>query len=321
MPLEMPRACREIAAIQDGVLARSQALDNGMSASLITSLLRAGRWQAPWRGVYLVSTGIPSRLACLWAAVHRAGPDAALSHQTAAELFRLTSKTSPSIHITISQRRRVEPIPGVIIYRSTRFDELVHPSLQPPRTRIEETVLDLVNCAATFDDAFGLVCLASQRRLTTPARLCDTMSLRAKLRWRPELTEALGSISAGAHSVLEYRYLRRVERPHGLPAATRQARVDSDGRRRYLDNLYDDYKLCVELDGLSAHPDEQRWQDLRRINLITAQGITTLRYGWTDIFRSPCQTAVQVALVLRRLGWPAAPRRCGPACPVDQSAQ
>jgi len=126
--------------------------------------------------------------------------------------------------------------------------------------------------------------------------------------------QALGEISAGAHSLLEYRYVRYVEQPHGLPRATRQARISADGRNRFLDNLYRPYRLCVELDGREAHPDDHRWLDVRRTNSVTAQGIITLRYGWTDVNRRSCPTAGQIGSVLTNLGWPGQLCPCGPAC-------
>src|SRR5690242_14731237 len=96
-----PNECLDLALSQDGVISRKQALSSGISADAIDGLLRTGRWQTVRRGVYLVFTGAPSRTAELWAAVHRVGVDAALSHQTAAELSQLTDQPSPLIHITI----------------------------------------------------------------------------------------------------------------------------------------------------------------------------------------------------------------------------
>ena len=288
-----------------------------MSPDVIDRLLRGGRWVPLRRGVYSVYTGEPSREAALCAAVLLAGKGAALSHQTAAELFKITDQRSSLIHVTIPHGRRMTSAAGVVIHRSTRIAEAVHPTLLPPRTRVEETVLDLADQATTFDAAFGAVCAATQRRLTTGHCLGEAMSLRKKMRWRTELTEALGLISSGVHSLLEYRYVRRVEHPHGLPQATRQAKVVSGGGSRYLDNLYGDYGLCVELDGQQAHPDDQRWHDLRRINALTEFGLTVLRYGWIDVDRRPCQTAAQVASVLRKLGWRGSVRRCGPTCAVN----
>jgi hypothetical protein len=252
----------------------------------------------------------------LWAAVHLAGRGAALSHETAAELHAITDRPSSLIHVTIPDDRQVKPPRGIVIHRSARIFEAVHPTDLPPRTKITETVLDLTDLAASFDQAFAVACTACQRKLTTPKHLTQAMSRRSRLRWRAELTEALAQIASGVHSLLEYRYVRLVERPHGLPQATRQAEVSTDHRRRHLDNLYETYRLCVELDGQQAHPEDQRWADQHRINSLTQEGLTVLRYGWADINAAPCETAAQIANVLRTLGWPGEPRRCNPGCPA-----
>jgi hypothetical protein len=176
-------------------------------------------------------------------------------------------------------------------------------------------VLDLVTQATTFDQAFAMACAACQRRVTTPDRLAEAMRRRKKLRWRAELATAIAEIGSGVRSLLEYKYVRDVERPHGIPQASRQARIALDGRTSYPDNLYDDYGLCVELDGREAHPDDRRWQDIRRANAVAETGVTTLRYSWSDIDRRPCRTAAQVGAVRSR-GWLGSLRRCGPQCRV-----
>lgn len=310
------RASKELARHQQGVISRNQALSFGVSSDAIDWLVQSERWQKLHRGVYCVTTGHPARGTLLWAAVQRAGAGAALCHETAAELYGFAGRPSPLIQVAIPRDRRIHPMEGVVIHRSTRLAEAIHPSLLPPRTRLEETVLDLAGQAASFETALSLTCRVCQRGLTTVPLIIATMGKRAKMRWRSELSGALGDIGTGVHSVLEYRYLHRVERPHGLPTAIRQARVDSGGRNRYLDNLYDDFGLCVELDGLQAHPDEQRWQDLRRVNAIIENGLTVLRYGWIDVDQHSCETALQVAAVLSRLGWQGTLVPCGPTCPV-----
>ena len=227
-----------------------------------TGWLQSGRWQPLHRGVYFISGSVRLRDSLLWAAVQRAGPGAALCHETAAELFGFADRPSSLIHVAILEGTTYHPM-------ERRRDPSVESpgrgnspdACLPPRTRLEETVLDLVGAAADFETALGTPCRVCQRGLTTVPLVIAAMAKRAKLRWRAELAQALGDIGTGVHSVLEYRYLHRVERPHGLPRAVRQAKVDAHGRNRYLDNLYDDYAVCVELDGLQAHPDDQRWQD------------------------------------------------------------
>ena len=67
---------------------------------------------------------------------------------------------------------------------------------------------------------------ACQQRRTTAARLAATLTSMSRLRHRALLLEILGEVASGAYSVLERRYLRDVERAHGLPG------VDFSGPRR-----------------------------------------------------------------------------------------
>lgn len=316
MPFQLPSPCRDVLTIQCGVISRKQAIECGLPPATVDRLVRTGRWLTLRRGVYTASLGEPSREATLWAATLRAGPGAALSHQTAAELHGLYDQPSTLVHVSVPEGRHIAPMRGVVIHRSVRLVRATQANLLPPRTRIEETVLDLAQQASAFDAAFAVACAACQRRLTTPGRLRTAMAGRGKLRWRCELTHALAEIDSGVHSLLEYRYVRRVEQPHGLPRATRQAKVVIGGRTCYLDNLYGNYGLCVELDGRQAHPDDRRWLDVRRDNAAIAQGLMTLRYGWTDVSDRSCLTAAEIGVVLASRGWPGSVRPCGPRCAV-----
>jgi hypothetical protein len=134
------------------------------------------------------------------------------------------------------------------------------------------------------------------------------------MRWRTELAAALGLGADGVHSLLEFGYVNRVERPHGLPAATRQFRVTRAGQHQYQDVTYQAYDVVVELDGQVAHPVELRWRDIRRDNANTVDDQRTLRYGWAGVTEQPCRVAAQVGSVLLRRGWDGRLRRCGPAC-------
>jgi hypothetical protein len=112
---------------------------------------------------------------------------------------------------------------------------------------VEETVLDLTQTAATFDDVCGWVTRAFARDLTDEARLRKAMSARPKLRWRTYLDELIAVAADGDHSVLEYRYDRNVERAHGLPEARRQAPFTGPGGRRgRRDRVYEDYLLTEQ---------------------------------------------------------------------------
>ncbi|HEY2280231.1 MAG TPA: type IV toxin-antitoxin system AbiEi family antitoxin domain-containing protein [Streptosporangiaceae bacterium] len=304
-------------AVQNGVLGSRQALESGLPSDSIETLLRTGRWQRLNRGVYATFTGSPSREALLWAVLVRAGPDAALSHETAAELFgfaRHFGDRAAPIHVTVPRDRRSHQIPGAILHRVGNVAVWRHPYLLPPRTRVEPTILDLVGSSETAEEAFGWMCRAMGKGLTNTDRLYDAIQLRRNLRWRAVILESLGDVERGVRSNLELRYVRGVERAHGLPEAGRQVRVLRLGRPCYLDNFYAEWLVGVELDGLVAHPPGERWRDFRRDNAGAADGITTLRYGWADVTGRPCQVAGQVATVLQRHGWAGRARSCGVSC-------
>jgi hypothetical protein len=321
VPIELPGACRELVGLQCGVIGRQQALCSGLRPDTIETLLRTGRWQRMRRGVYATFTGDPCREAQMWAALLRAGPNAVLSHQTAAELFGLVDNSAGPIHVMVPRASQPGRIPGVVTHRVERARNVRHPSLRPPRTRIEDTVLDLAASARSIDEAFSWVFRATGKRLTTAERIRHEMVPRQKMRWRAELLSCMDDVDDGVRSNLEHRYVRDVERPHGLPHAMRQARVIRNEQVCYLDNLYEGHLVCVELDGRTAHPFGERWRDFRRDNAGAEDGIVTLRYGWSDITGHPCETAAQIAGVLRRRGWQGAEQRCGPRCALPLSGR
>ena len=175
-------------------------------------------------------------------------------------------------------------------------------------------MLDLTELAPTFDVAFGGLSTACSRRLVTPAQLRAAVGRRAKMRWRAEIRAALSDISDGVHSSLENLYPRNVERPHRLPKVLRQARMQRGSGSAYLDNLFGEFAVAVELDGRASHPVEARWQDIHRDNYFARTGVITLRYNWADVSERPCEVAREIALVLRHRGWTGTLRACRPGC-------
>jgi hypothetical protein len=288
---------------------------------MIRFRVSSGRWQQIHRGVYATFTGVPGRGAQLWAAVLLAGPGAVLSHETAAELHRLTDKPIDQIQVTVPVQRHVMAADGVSLHRSARAWEVVQVHTYPPRTKIEETVLDLTQTAATFDDVCGWVTRAFARYLTDEERLRAAMMARTRLRWRGDLHELIVAAAGGDHSVLEFRYHRDVERAHGLPEPDRQVPfMTAAGRRGRRDRVYEKYGVVVELDGRLAHPAENERKDKSRDNAAAAVGMQSLRYGWVEVKWEACATAAAVAKVLRLRGWEGRPRPCSASCAVQRAA-
>ena len=305
----------EVCARQAGAITRVQARAAGLTDEAIEARLHGGRWQRVFGRVYATFSGPVPRGCLLWAAVLRAGEGATLSHETAAELVGLLDGPSARIHLTVPAGRRIAPVPGVQLHRSRLVHVTRHGSRLPPQTRVEDTVLDLTQSATDLDTALSWCARACGRRLTTPARLPVALDARRRVRWRAELSAVLQDVGDGCHSLLELKYLRDVERRHGLPRARRQAATERpDGGRGYADVSYDELGVLVELDGRVAHPEHARWRDMERDNAAAITGAAVLRYGWADVAQRPCAVAAEVAAMLQTAGWSGTLRRCGSTC-------
>jgi hypothetical protein len=299
---------------QHGALTREQAMNAGLSRRLIAARLDSGRWQRLHRGVFATFSGPVPRETQLWGAVLRVGEHAVLSHHTAAELWRLSDASPDPIHLTVPRKAASSAIPGLVLHFSSRIEEARHPARLPPQTKLEETALDLADLARTAEDAVAWPIRACQRRLTTADRVLVALEARGRARWRRDVADAIPDIRAGVHSPLELRYARNVERRHGLPRGDRQARVIRGVALQYLDVLYADHGVIVELDGVLAHAGDGKGRDMRRDNANTLGGYQTLRYSWVPVAYHACATALEVFSLLRRNGLRTPFRPCGKEC-------
>jgi hypothetical protein len=200
MPPETPPACRRLIRRQAGVITRRQALATGLPAWAVETWIQDGRWIRLDRGIYATGSGPPSRQALLWAALLRAGPGAVLSHHTAAGLGGLDGPPAPAIHVTVPARRnpaRGGTMPGIVVHRSAHRGRRVSRGPGPPRTGIDDTVIDLTQISATASEVFTWLGRAVARRLTTVRRLRQAAAARKRLHWRAEIGRALTALAGG----------------------------------------------------------------------------------------------------------------------------
>ena len=125
------------------------------------------------------------------------------------------------------------------------------------------------------------------------------------------------------HSSLERRYVRDVERAHGLPKSKHQARRQFGSKAHYRDNWYDAYRLVVEIDGPSYHQNEQVQLDKNRDNVnLALDDVRTHRFGPVAVTERVCETAAMVAATLQRSGWQGSPHPCRrPNCVVGRAGR
>ncbi|SDS54476.1 Transcriptional regulator, AbiEi antitoxin, Type IV TA system [Microlunatus soli] len=294
-----------MAKLQAGVLTREQAIGHGFGAPSLRRLVRDGHWQRLARGVYLTSPLKPDWTANAWAGVLIGGDQARLGGLAAAYQERLTEPPDELLVLVPHTIQRENMPPWM--FRRERTEVRRPMSLgSPPRSRVEDTILDL--CDPDFPGSdlrtpADWIADAVQKRLTTTARLRRVLAGRRKVPRRRLLESLLDDVGAGAQSRLELTYLNDVERPHGLPRGTRQRSTRNRVGRSFQDVRYEDYGVIAELDGVSTHAGANSFRDMRRDNAALLDGAVTLRYGRHDLFTDPCGVAWQVGELLIGRGW------------------
>ena len=313
-----PTPLARLLSSQDGVVSRRQVCEAGFDDSFIERRLRRKDWARVHRGVYVDHTGRPTWKQRAWAAVLATWPSAlcgesVLILEGGPRPEPATSRPA-TIHVAVDQDRRVHKIEGVQIHRVTDLAEAVQPARSLPRVRLERALVDVASAARDDAEAIAVLADACQAGRTTPARVALHLRGRRRLARRRFLLQVLEDVAAGAYSVLEHRYLTRVERPHGLPTAKRQRRVRQGRSAAFRDVEYLATATVVELDGRLGHEwQRDRWSDVDRDVDSAVAGDLTIRLGWQQIL-DPCRTAGLVARLLTARGWHGEVRGCSPTC-------
>ena len=302
---------------QEAVATGAELSAPGMGPAMVARRVAAGEWQRPLRGVYLLQPNPPDFAQRLAAVQKWAGGRAVFSHSTAGYLHGLVAHPPVVVEILLPHEVRLAGSARCKVRRTRRPIEARG---APPRTSIEDTVLDLINCANSESEVLELLVRGTQRRMRLDVFL-ERLKGRGRLRHRKFVLRVLAITSEGVESPLEYRYHRDVESPHGLPQARRQKWELVRGRWIRTDVWYEGYGVRTELDGQLAHPGRATDDDVMRDNDVrVALDEITLRYRWRHVHDEPCLVAAQVAAALVLRGWRGQVRRCSPACRAPEQA-
>ncbi len=310
---ELSRLLRD----QDGVVARRQVLAAGVSPTEVARALRRGRLVTLVPGVYIEHNGPPTPQQRRQAAVLHAWPAALClgSALRAAEGPAARDRPESIIHVAVDRDRHLAEVPGIAVHRMSGFAERVQWNASPPRTRYDDSVLDVA--AAAPDDLVAVACLADAvgSRRTTAERLLVTLRSRSRIGRRSWLEAVLTDVAHGTCSVLERGYQTEVVRPHGLPPGTLQQLRRTHAGSVVRDVALPAHQVLVELDGWMFHSDPAaRSRDLDRdLDAAAEDAALTVRLGYEQVFGHGCWTAGRLARILRRRGWADTPHPC-PDC-------
>lgn len=310
----LPPELTDLLAHQSGVVSRRQVHDAGLTPADLRRLVRRRDLTRIHAGVFVDHTGEPSWTQRAWAAVLHTWP-AVLCDASALRAYGIgTGVDEHLIEVLVAANRHPVAPDGVRVHRSRDLSDALWRA-SPPRLRLEAAVVRAADRAPDEHAAVRLLTDAVGSRRTTPGRLRDVVERTPRLARRALLKAVLVDAASGTHSVLERGYLHRVERAHGLPRSSRQARgTGAGGRTAYRDVLVAEYGLVVELDGRVHHgTTSARERDLDRDLAAAASGLQTVRLTWAQVMREPCRTARRLGELLRLRGWRGSPTPC-PEC-------
>jgi hypothetical protein len=313
------RGVREVLEVQGGVISRRQLIRHGATPADVERLLRRRELTRLLPGVFVNHTGEPTWLQRAWAGVLYFAPAAALSHDSAIRAaagpgWRRHRDEDPIRIAVPGDRKLVEP-PGYRLRRMRGLEGRVLWNASPPRVRLEDAVLDMASARADEMAVVGVLADIVQARRTTARRLLYALEARPRVAQRDWIKAVLEDVAEGTCSVLEHRYLTRVERAHGLPPGARQRQATSGAGQIQRDVTYPKLGQVVELDGRLFHDTPARRDaDLERDLDASLDGLHSVRLGWGQVVGRSCSTALKVGRLLQVRGWAGAPVPCGPDC-------
>jgi very-short-patch-repair endonuclease len=285
-------AVAALAERQHGVIALAQLRALGLTESALRRRCDRGRLHRLHRGVYAVGHTALSERAREIAAVLASGQGAALSHRSAARLWRIVSY-APGIEVTCGRSR--PPGPGILVHRSTlsRADRASREGIAV--TGLGRTLVDLAEVLSESRLA-DAVNEAEVQRLFDLAELEAALARTRARRGRHKLRRVLADWRPRplTRSEAERRFLELCV-GHGLP----RPRANASVAGQEVDFLWPDLGLAVEVDGAATHQTRRAFEeDRRRDRRMAARGLHVIRVTWRDLYAAERDLAGELAAVL-----------------------
>lgn len=288
----MIAAITTVAQGQFGLFSRAQALSAGATQDMLDGALRSERLTSEAEGVY----GLPGWPESWWREVWRAflatGPDAVVSHETAAAIHRMTN--FPRGRIVLTTKHGDHHWHGLADMRQST-------DLKPEHVRIRDGLPVTTPVRTLFD----LAAVAGRERLAIAVedahinrqcRLEELIALYEELR-RPGKhgMKKLGRILAERgpgyvppESKLE-RMLLKILRDAGLPKPRLQAQLPwRTTLPSRCDALYEKERIILEADGRRWHTRvDQMAEDRRRDREAQNHGYRPYRFVYEELKHDP----------------------------------
>jgi hypothetical protein len=298
--LERERAIARLATAQHGVISALQLGALGVSRDSVDARRKRARLHLVHREVYAVGHRVLTSRGWAMAAVLACGPEAVLSHRSAAALLGLRPTSQPLHEVT--SPRRASSRDRIRVYRVRALAAADVATVDGiPVTAVARTLLDLggvvdlrqLERACDRAEALELFDLAAVHDVLArhPFRR-GSRALRLVL-----ATHAIGNTLT--ESELEERFLhfcarRRLPRPECSVALALP-----HGEKTTVDILWRRQRLVVEMDGWATHRTRLAFEhDRERDARLAVAGYRCVRLTWRRLHADPAAVASQLRALL-----------------------
>jgi very-short-patch-repair endonuclease len=285
-----------LARAQNGAIEGDQLRAAGLTRSAIRARVARGRLVRVFPDVYIAGDPKLMPLALPAAALLSLGPDALLSHRSAAAMWGLVEADPETIEVTVVARHP-RPRHGIRLHRVKHL----HPHDTATRsnlrlTSLTRTTIDFAARATSSERWHAFAEARAKHRLTDPA-------LHKALDRLPKNHPGAAIVRAMLDSNDTYD---RSKAERIMRALCTQAQLPQPIVNRYLngflvDFLWPDANLIVEVDGHGTHGTRQAFEnDRRRDQVHAANGYLVIRVTWEQLQAEPLAVIARIAQALAR---------------------
>jgi len=271
--------------------------------------LAAGRLHRVHAGVYAIGHRRISKQGGWMAAVLASGPDAVLSHHTAAAVWRLRGYSGGANHVMVphksSSTKRIRRHFSIVPTDEMAVEEGI------PVTSVHRTIFNLA-ASASLDDVAAMIKEAEYLNRLDRLSLPDLLERYPGKRGSRKLRSALHRITeeppGHARSKLEERFAPFL-RQHSLSLPRFNDWILLGAKRYRVDCHWPHLRLIVGLDGWQGHSTRSAFQDDRaRDRALHAAGYSVIHLTWAQLEVEPEAIASDLRGLLKNDGakpWPA----------------
>lgn len=294
---------RPLTDTQDGVASRRQLLALGLTRWDIAAELRAGRWRQHHRQTICVHTGPLGERARLWHAVIEAGTRAVLDGTGSLPAAGLAGFEADHVRVSVPRGAKILSSPGALVRQTRRLrrSDVVAGS-GPPRVRTPIAAVRAGLWATSDRQAALLLTMTVQQRLATAEQVATALLDVRRDRRRRFLERVVLDLLGGAESLGELD-VAGICRRRGLPEPDRQVVRKGTNGRYYLDIIWEQYRLVLEVDGIHHAWATSIVGDALRQNDLSLQSLTVLRLPLLGLRVEEDAFFDQVEAALTAAGW------------------